>query len=492
MDPNIDDASHEESCKVSLPDGSGTVDIATKAGANAFLEGLFSPGCFSSKLEEIRKLRKKQGNKKQLNARDGSKLHKLFDFIMYISDLADQETFQAKIQESEIQDWLDYIIEEIESFATKQKWINSGDLDIWDFRVLQFCLASICCNAVPIDLKFDSNFFQVFADFIKVRKGNGRALPCEDVCNLFGDMICGIYGSAVTRNGWSKEKIFKKLESSGVLEQVLRCSTIPVTFGSDQDLFFGELECCTRLLTRKFKIGEPCGDTLKAILDGRDGSSIIQPAFHSRLQGIAILADSMDLTAYKAGMALGFCGGCSKNGSSGAPLFCCSRCRFSHYCSKECQKADWARHKPHCRKLPAADRDRTISPKMARTRFLAQNLKAVLEEIERKRKSTGLEASDLTVEVDFMPNADGTIPALQVPPIFEIVPTRDYISGQKLPRLARGQPLPDGLKRELAQTSSWTKLLLIHGGLMFVDDESLDYHRKGIMQLENAFRNLFG
>ncbi|KAJ6580677.1 hypothetical protein B0H19DRAFT_1112067 [Mycena capillaripes] len=27
----------------------------------------------------------------------------------------------------------------------------------------------------------------------------------------------------------------------------------------------------------------------------------------------------------------------------------CSRCRTAMYCSKECQKADWARHKPYCK-----------------------------------------------------------------------------------------------------------------------------------------------
>ena len=33
----------------------------------------------------------------------------------------------------------------------------------------------------------------------------------------------------------------------------------------------------------------------------------------------------------------------------------CSRCRCATYCSRECQKADWARHKSYCDK-DAAER----------------------------------------------------------------------------------------------------------------------------------------
>ena len=109
-----------------------------------------------------------------------------------------------------------------------------------------------------------------------------------------------------------------------------------------------------------------------------------------------------------------------------------------------------------------------MSLPVALDRCFEESLEAVSKEIVKRRIVTGLEASDLTVELSFMPNAEGIIPALQVPPIFEIVPTRDYISGQKLPHFACGRPLPDPVKRELEQTSSCTKVLLFHAGRLFV------------------------
>ncbi|RPD54803.1 hypothetical protein L227DRAFT_511058, partial [Lentinus tigrinus ALCF2SS1-6] len=41
------------------------------------------------------------------------------------------------------------------------------------------------------------------------------------------------------------------------------------------------------------------------------------------------------------------CNNCYVSGDE-KQLFACSRCRSQHYCSKECQKADWKSHKPMC------------------------------------------------------------------------------------------------------------------------------------------------
>ncbi len=32
-------------------------------------------------------------------------------------------------------------------------------------------------------------------------------------------------------------------------------------------------------------------------------------------------------------------------------LFRCTRCNFIHYCSVECQRADWGQHRAECRRL---------------------------------------------------------------------------------------------------------------------------------------------
>lgn len=469
---------------VTFPDGT-TWDIATKAGANAYLEGPFR---FSKSLDELRKLRKKQRNKERLN--DDERLHHLVihKSLFCISKFGDKKTFEAKVLESEIQELLDYVTEEIESFAKEKRWISSGVLVPKDHDELKWFCAILNNGVIPTDLMFKSKFFQVLADLIKARKGNRRALPCEDVSCTVARLVQLTLSVALERDGCPAEKTFKKLESSGILEQMLRCLTATNgTFGYPPDHFFGKLECCTGFLTRKFKIGTPCGDTLRAILDGRDGSKNIDPEIYSRLQGIVRLAESMDLTDYKASLAFGSCLGCSNIGTSEAPLLSCSRCRVAHYCSRECQRAHWRTHKPNCRKATKAERDLSMSVLMATDRFVEQNFGAISREIEKKCHSTGLEASDLTLEVSFMPNADGIIPGLQVPPIFDVVPTRDYLSGQKLPQfvpqsVASDFQLPDALKQILEQPSPWTTLMLYQGGTVLVHHEILEFQRRATTQ----------
>ena len=112
------------------------------------------------------------------------------------------------------------------------------------------------------------------------------------------------------------------------------------------DIVIEELESCIHILTRKFKNGEPCGDTLKAILDGRDGSPNIELYIVNRLNGIARLAEAMDSTEFEARLVSGRCSYCSVNPD--VALSSCARCQFVFYCSRECQKADWVKHKLVC------------------------------------------------------------------------------------------------------------------------------------------------
>ncbi len=42
--------------------------------------------------------------------------------------------------------------------------------------------------------------------------------------------------------------------------------------------------------------------------------------------------------------------------SSGSRLKRCGRCRNAHYCSEKCQRADWKRHRPECKRCDSETR----------------------------------------------------------------------------------------------------------------------------------------
>lgn len=447
----------------------------------------------SSKLKEIRKLRKKA----RLNARDDEKLNELQDFITEFARHADQKTFRAKIPQSELQDWLDYIIEEIKILTKKRNWISIGELSRYDFRVLRDCAESFFRHTVPVFMAFETEFFEVLSDFIKARKGNGRGLPDADVCDSIILIVYYAFFTASDDGGWSNEKIFKKLEASGMLEQILRISTVPVPvewrgwYGLEcfSDLLLENLQSSLYILNRKFKSGKPCGDTLKSILEGMDGDRDIQPKILNRLMGIARLVETMDPTEFKAGLAFGMCRVCSKIGDFEAPLRVCAGCRVACYCSKECQRAHWKRHKGVC-KLTKPERNNAISLRMVTLRFLNQNFESLYEEIEETCVSSGLEASDLAVEIDFMPNEDGIIPALHDPPTFKVVHIQDYISEEEIPEWFPWFLDPDemtSLKKmfETGRKSAWAVLLIHHGGRIYLEGDIMEQFRKADIQMRN-------
>jgi len=152
---------------------------------------------------------------------------------------------------------------------------------------------------------------------------------------------------------------------------------------SGMDCLLRNLAACPGILSRKFKTGEPCGDTLKAILDGQDGSRNIPPRIFNRLRGIGRLVETMDPTTMKAKLAVGFCFNCRKNGNAAeARLSVCSGCRFAQYCSKECQTAHWKIHKPLCQSIGGCGKEFWITLVECTHNFFVQNLETVSQTMD--------------------------------------------------------------------------------------------------------------
>ena len=69
------------------------------------------------------------------------------------------------------------------------------------------------------------------------------------------------------------------------------------------------------------------------------------------------------------------CENCCKNSSEvGSKLRVCSKCEFSHYCSRECQVGHWPVHKEICKQIVAHEEKvaKVLSPAEARIRNLLE------------------------------------------------------------------------------------------------------------------------
>mmetsp|Transcript_19320 Transcript_19320/g.47778 ORF Transcript_19320/g.47778 Transcript_19320/m.47778 type:complete len:135 (-) Transcript_19320:416-820(-) len=100
----------------------------------------------------------------------------------------------------------------------------------------------------------------------------------------------------------------------------------------------------------------------------------------------------------------------------------CSRCRFVHYCSKRCQRADWKNHKPFCDPCTNKSEGKGNFLSKLVTSFAREIYVAIMMKMATECDKAGLEIKDMFIEIDFSRNQDGVVPALLDPPLFAIKP----------------------------------------------------------------------
>jgi len=418
----------------------------------------------SSALKEIAKIRQKSTR----NDDDKLKLFELQACITIFAKMADCKLFCDQIPESEIQVWMDGTIEDIKTLSSKPSWINTGVLNELDEMVLDSCIG-LFHHAVPVVLAFESDFFQVLAGFVQARLGseNGRALPSERIWRSVSAIVSLAFRASITvfDNKWRPEKFLRKLETTGVLEQLLRCLTVPqeqddVAYALD---LLQCLQACPDFLSRKFKEGKPCGDTLRAILDGNDGSTRMVPEIRNELEAIAMLLHVMEPDVeYEAKKPCGYCG----KSDSSEDLMQCSRCRGILYCSKDCQKAHWHDHKKCCTPTSKSERRQLDTLDNLWQNFIRQHYHKVMDRMFAVCSKTGLKPEDMAVEIDFVQRNDGVIPALQNPPIFKIAPRRDYFEMSEKPDWVCERPDPENYMNKLL--ADWKKSELLMNTCTFL------------------------
>ncbi|CAJ1961605.1 unnamed protein product [Cylindrotheca closterium] len=347
---------HQSRYKVALPNCVRKVDIRTHEGVEAILkESDFSREYVAATLQDALEIRAKE----ELDQEDKICLSQVYTLMHYLSMNSDKDSnlLMEGIRESDIRLWFEIAIDEIKKLSAKPSWILTGILDDYEESVLHPCV-TLCCHPVPVKIAFEAEFFHALANFIRARKG-GTSLPSPLVCTSINAMVFWSFTVATKKPfdpKWSDEQYFDTLEECGMLEQFLRCVTVPQFPESDTLMtrLLNSIASCPNLLRTKFQEGMPCRDTLQALVDGKDGSKTERAVVMAILHGILGLVeritpiDENDLVKSQ-------CGHCRESSTSQEfqrSLLLCSRCRHARYCSKECQRANWKEHKKIC--VPAA------------------------------------------------------------------------------------------------------------------------------------------
>ena len=202
---------------------------------------------------------------------------------------------------------------------------------------------------------------------------------------------------------------FKKLESCGLLVQFVGCSA---SYLEEGVLGFGEkvLKVYESILRHRtvvgmFQRGQPCGDTLKSVLNGTDGHVLKSKKVVGYLRTLSKMAeianDSINTSSFdEKGYRRTMCRNCNK--AEADPNFqkslkACSRCKQIFYCSRECQTMDWKVHRHHCKPSPLSSEKTSTLSKDIITNFISRNGPEILAKIAIVCIETGTKPCDIIV-----------------------------------------------------------------------------------------------
>jgi len=419
------------------------INLCTREGADIFLlqqqdEGSSFQGFLSSNLETATALQRKNSN--VLNNEDKHLLSGIYFMIDSLAKYSTPAVF-ATIPKSEIESLIDHVITVLTLKTQDARWSQTGIIEPHDAYILIACIP-IFVHLEPVIVALERGFYKVLADFVR----QAPCLPCqniaETICRLCANTIILIFNNEHNSKQsltWTVEKTFRKLESCGMLAQFIRCSTVP-PWEERKDLgilkFYEELVHCQVLIKKKFKKGQPCGDLIINILNGKDGHKkdprISRVKIMQYLTTIARLADIMqpDQQQHQKNFIC-FNSNCSKAGLAAECEKTCSRCQQAYYCSKTCQIADWKIHKKHCRQVSKTEKKKTDVRHHLLINFAKANSAEIMREIVEVCDKHHLTKAEILLEVDFMPDESGLAPALQVPAKFIVAKSQGYLEGSR-------------------------------------------------------------
>ena len=481
--------------KCHLSDGR-TVNLLTQSGADAFLQQS-NFRYFSTTTENLTKLYKKKRNESNQNIKQQVKFW--FSTIRVVLGEASEDVVD-RIEQKEMESWIKFATMLLLDRSEDPKWVRNGTHQNYDDNLLHAIQSgSGHVNFFPIALS--SGLFNALAQLSKARKAPDH-MPddetAETVCSIFANACrsCSICirnynnnsGDDMAAGKMTDEQVMKTMEGTGLLEQWIRCSTVPSTVevwnkNAIYEAYLDLLNCPT-LIRKKFVCGQPCGDMVRAILNGTDGHKTYKDeTVLKHLKTIQRISDEIervmasgkerehptdDENSAGAAARTHICRFCSKQTTG---KMRCSRCLTTYYCNRDCQTQDWKSHKKTCEPRTKEIKAVQKTGNALIMAFLQKNAGRVVEGFEKKMKETGLGLQDLVLELNFL-SYKSEAPALRDPAEFEIAITKRIYDRTGIPSwlIENSDPgaLEENIKSQVQNVRNMSRRLTPEHYLVFV------------------------
>jgi hypothetical protein len=370
------------SFQVLLPNGR-KLELASKKGADEFID-TFGTDFMST----------------SLTATDDQELKFAYMLMLTVAGAASPEKIASGIPESELRTFVEHTRDTFDTLSSDRNWLRSGTVSMRHMLLLP-AIVSLSVHPTFLKIFLSNEGMEALAKLYASRKKNGTLKNCvaEFILKLVNNAIY-----VLTKDGLSNEKAFGTIEKTGLLGQFIRC--VPVDPEGSADI----VEClqtCLQLVKKKLKSGTPTGDILDAVIAGKDGP-INEKAKSSlaRLQTLALFSN------YECGVVKS-CRNCEKleTQMDGALLMKCNRCKVTYYCSKDCQVADWKRHKGWCKGLASqkVSRSDVKTSNTTASAFVESNYFDIAKEVYKKTQEYNVPKKEVLLGIDFF----GVAPALR-------------------------------------------------------------------------------
>lgn len=422
---------------VTLPNGR-RVDTETPSGANYFINYPNGPfEFFSQNIPSVKVVCDRVHSRRPPIAtpQEIDQMTLLYGMADALAKNASPDVF-AKIPTTELTCYMEHVMGELRQMIQNNNtnWARSGKLTQLHENVMLGGLIELFMHAAPCKFAFETDFFGTLAEFASVPRHTVSEDPAETITMLVANAIIStlIHKEDLP----TTSKAFERLESCGMLEQFIRLSVVSPTSSPGILKFYDLLIECRSLIRKKFTDDQPCGKVCKEILKKKNAQHPVVTKLQSIMSFTSFIQKEVESELKNGYKSCRKCNKMEHDVEFQKGLMKCSRCKSAFYCSRECQVADWKRHKKIC--LPVSKNEAKMHRFNEQTvhNFVLTNYVEILRKIVDFTSEKGVSKADMLLELDFVGTGPdgmggGVAPAFKTPPEFKIADTKGYYEGSR-------------------------------------------------------------